>query len=205
MTDARVPTPTENVPRGTIFALAIVPAGILVWILIWSLGFIASVVAFGIAIGAMYLYRLGAGTMGRTGAVRVAIITVATLLIALVAGYAWDLALAYVQVNGGSPLDALGFPRFWPVVFEVMFTDGLFGTLLALGFGALGCVSVLRSGFAVAAQANAGLVNPLAPGEPVAEAPVEPAASAPASGEPPADAIQAGEPPALDDEPTSTT
>lgn len=152
-------------PRGTLLALAIIPVGIIVWVLIWSLGFIASVVAFAIAIGAMYLYRLGAGRMGRTGAIRVALITIVTLVLALIAGYAWDLASAFARVNDSSPLDALNFPNFWPVVFEAMFTDGLFSTLLALGFGVLGCFSVLRAGFAAAKQEDAGLANPLAEGE----------------------------------------
>lgn len=176
MTDAQLPAPqpaVENVPRGTLLALAIIPAGIIVWVLIWSLGFIASVVAFAIAIGAMYLYRLGAGRMGRTGAIRVALITIVTLVLALIAGYAWDLAMAFARVNDSSPLDALNFPNFWPVVFEAMFTDGLFGTLLALGFGVLGCFSVLRAGFAAAKQEDAGLANPLAAGEGTAEASAE--------------------------------
>ena len=37
-------TPEENVVRGTLFALLAIPAGVIVFVFIWNLGFIASIV-----------------------------------------------------------------------------------------------------------------------------------------------------------------
>jgi len=42
--------PSENVPRGTLLTLLIIPAGILAWVLLWQFGLVASIVAFGVAI-----------------------------------------------------------------------------------------------------------------------------------------------------------
>jgi hypothetical protein len=193
MTVQGLPTSYENVPRGTILALLILPVGIAVWLLIWSFGFIASIVAFLIALGGMFLYRLGAGRMSVAGAVRVAMITVVTLLIALVAGFAADVAFVFASEFGIPPLDALALPGFWPITFEYMFGEGLMSTLAALGFGALGCFSVLRAGFAEAKRNDALLTGPVGgPSAPVAETVIMPSSTSVASTVPPAEAPAAG-------------
>ena len=46
--------------RGLALALLAIPAGVTAWVLLWQFGFIASVVAWGIAAGAAWLYRIGA-------------------------------------------------------------------------------------------------------------------------------------------------
>jgi len=138
--------PVENVPRGTIFALLTIPVGVALWLVIWNFGFVASIVAFAVAFLATFLYRFGAGTIASTaGAVRVVVITIVTLLIALVAGFAWDIA-AFYQDQGGIPwTDAIFLPFFWQDVFGWMFDGSNALTLLAaLAFGALGSFATLR-------------------------------------------------------------
>jgi len=158
----------ENVPRGTLFALLVLPAGIALWLIIWNFGFIASVVPFAIAVGAGWLYKLGAGrVMSTQGVWRVIVITVVTIVAAIVAGYAWDVA-SVVQAQSGLSWAAFAFtPEFWQDVFAWMFNSAnTFSLLLALVFGAIGCFSTLRM---IRQAAKAGQEQ----GSPAA-APVEP-------------------------------
>ena len=147
--------PIEDVNRGTLVALLAVPAGIIVWTLIWSIGFIASIVTFGIALAATFLYRLGSGgTIGRAGAIRITIITLATVVLAIIAGLVADVAIGISQVADISPIDALTYPGFGDV-FSLYLSQGgasLYGSLaIAVVFGLLGCFSTLRGAFAATA------------------------------------------------------
>lgn len=146
-------TPIENVPRGTIFALVIIPAGIIVWCILWQLGFIASIVAFGVALGAMWLYRFGAGgRISRTGAVRVTVITVVTLVLSFFAGLVTSFAIHF-HLN---PVDALTSPRLLPTLMTQITSGGVgVSLLIAAVFGVLGCFSVLRTAWVQTSNANA--------------------------------------------------
>lgn len=158
MTDAPTPAavpalPPENVQRGTVLTLAIIPAGIIVWAIIWSFGFIASIVAFGVAIGAVFLYRLGSGgRIGRQGAVSVTLITIVTLLLAFFSGIVVDGLIGFSEATGVSWIALLTDPAFWDELFAILGEDGVLASYapnfgLALLFGALGCFSVLRGAF----------------------------------------------------------
>lgn len=178
MTQIPQDLPSENVQRGTIFALLVVPVGIIVWLLIWSIGWIASVVAFGVAVGAMFLYRFGSGgRVGRTGAITVTVITIGTLLLSFFAGLVLDIGTVFTSQTGVTWVEALTGSDFWQV-FSTSVNAG-FGSVagsfaIALGFGVLGCFSVLRSAFA---QANAAAPAATPPGfEPAAETQAEPEA-----------------------------
>src|SRR3954466_11455210 len=101
-------TPIEDVNRGTVVALLALPIGVIVWVLIWTLGIIASIVTLGVAYAAMFLYRLGSGgAMGRGGAVRVTLITLVTLAVAIFAGLVADVAVGIGRVTNVGPIDAL--------------------------------------------------------------------------------------------------
>ena len=162
----------ENVGRGTVVALLAIPAGVIVWVIIWSIGFIASIVSFGVALLAMFLYRLGSGgQIGRTGAIRVAIITITTIALSIFTGLVVDVAVGISQVAQVSPIDALSSPAFWTVFNEYLGTAGapLYGSIaLAVVFGIFGCFSVLRRAFrATGPTANAtGQVWPQNPTTP---------------------------------------
>ena len=142
--------PVEDVNRGTVVALLTIPAGIIVWTLIWSIGFIASVVTFGMAILATFLYRLGSGgTIGRAGAVRITIVTLVTVVLSIIAGVVWDVAVTLSRFAKVTPIEALSHPNFG-TVFENYFEGNgnlYFSLLVAVAFGVLGCFSVLRGAF----------------------------------------------------------
>jgi hypothetical protein len=141
--------PPENVQRGVAFALIVVPLGIVAWDLLWNIGFVASIVAFGVAWGALRLYRIGSnGVFGRSGAIAVAVITIATLVLSYISGFAVEGVGAYANAVGSSVPEALVDGRFWGIVFQVMFSDNaLTSLLLAAAFGALGCFTLLRGAF----------------------------------------------------------
>jgi hypothetical protein len=155
--------PIEDVNRGTVVALLAIPVGVIVWVLIWTLGFIASIVTFAVAYLAMFLYRLGSGgAMGRAGAVRVAIITLVTLAVSIIAGLVADVAVGLGRITNTGPIEALGLPQFGEV-FNDYVTDPDSGLLLslglAIGFGILGCFGVLRAAFGAQAE------TPVAPAQ----------------------------------------
>ena len=140
--------PSENFQRGLIFALVVLPVGIVAWDILWSVGFVASIVAFGVAWAAVRLYRIGSGgRITRTGAIAVTAITIATLVLAYVSGFVVDVVQALVK-QGASVTEALAYPPFWGYVGQAMTApSALVSLLLAAVFGALGCVSVLRGAF----------------------------------------------------------
>jgi hypothetical protein len=142
--------PVENVRRGALLALATIPLGVVVWVVLWGFGFIASLVAAGVAILALRLYVWGAGQLSRRGAVVVVAITVATLLLAFFAGIVLDAAMAFGDLSGLGAWGAFVHEDFWPAFWEVM-PDAMpeylpdFGW--ALAFGALGSYATLRAVF----------------------------------------------------------
>jgi hypothetical protein len=122
MNDAPVaPPPAENRARGTLFALPIVPAGIVAWSLVSAVGFIAGWIAIAIALGALWLYRKGSGgRIGVNGAVRVSIITVVTLVLAFFAG------LIASDLFGAPPQTADGDLVISIVLSAIFATLGIF-------------------------------------------------------------------------------
>jgi hypothetical protein len=141
--------PPENLQRGVIFALIALPVGVIAWDIIWSVGFIASIVAFGVAYLAARLYRLGSGgRVTRSGAIAITAVTIGTLIIAFISGFAIDVIGEYTRITGESVTEALLSSRFWSIVFADM-TDpqSLISVLLAAAFGVLGCFSILRGAF----------------------------------------------------------
>lgn len=55
-------TQAPNRTLGRLFSLLVIPAGVALWVLLWNWGFMASIVAFAIAYGAIWLYQAGAKT-----------------------------------------------------------------------------------------------------------------------------------------------
>jgi len=154
--------PPENVQRGVALALITLPAGILLWDVLWSFGFVASIVAFGIAWGAMRLYRIGSnGPFSRTGAIAVLVITVVTLVLAYISGFAVDLMPSYVEVTGHSVIDGLVDGNFWAQALSHLGDSRNIPSLvLAIAFGALGCVRILIGAFRSTRPAAAGPAQP---------------------------------------------
>ena len=167
--------PSENLQRGVIFALIALPVGVIAWDILWGFGFVASIVAFGVAYLAVRLYRFGSGgRVSRNGAIAVAVITIGTLIIAVISGFAVQIVGLYSQQFGTSIPEALVAPRFWGIVFAAMTSIQALPTLLlAAAFGALGCFGTLRAAFIqTRAQPTAGavpaVVDPAVPAPPAA-------------------------------------
>ena len=186
MTSPSPVLPPESVGRGTVFALIALPVGVALWLLVWSFGFIASIVAFVVAIAAAYFYRVGSGgRIGILGGWIVAGVTAVTLFVAWFAGLALSVSQGISQVTGGTWLDSLNGPFFAEsYAFVLADADGeLVGdALLTILFGALGAFSVLRSVFK---QAKADAATPLS---------TPPGFEAPAAAEPEAQAEPEADP-----------
>ena len=191
MTTAALEKPQPRVLRGTLLALLVIPVGIALWTLVWSLGFISAIVAFAIAVGAVYLYRFGAGgRVGRLGIVIVSLIVLVTLVLAFIFGlvvdYARFIAEEYDLPFWGLFSNSLFWESFGLDLPAMLNANGL-NIFLAALFAVLGTFGTLRSTLKAEAAADAAAAAPAtgleaptadATATPVAEAPA-PAASAP--------------------------
>lgn len=138
---------SENVVRGLLFALIVIPVGAAAWVLLWQFGFIASIVSFGIAWGAVRLYRIGSrGAITRGAFWGIVGIIVVALVVSMLAAIASDV----IAASGLSVSAALASNQFWAVYWNNIFTNGrmwaayLPSILMMLVFGALGCFSTVR-------------------------------------------------------------
>ncbi|MGO4534406.1 hypothetical protein [Leifsonia sp. 2MCAF36] len=137
----------ERVGRGLALALVIIPAGVIAWTILWNVGFIASIVSWGVAVGAVWLYRVGSRARVTRGAFWgiVAIVAV-TVVLSFLAGIFTDI-VGVASIPFG---EALTSPDFWQV-----YADNVFGNadmwqaylpqvLFALLFAVLGCFMTFR-------------------------------------------------------------
>ena len=156
MTTPIGPTPTERVGRGALLALLIIPVGVVVFLLISSIGFVASIVSFGVAIGAFWLYQRGAGgVVSRAGAWVVLAIVVVTTVLGIFASLVWDFAAAVasdpqVKAAGLNGWDVFNRSAFWPAFgdnFGYQLSHEALFVILAFVFAALGAFRVLRRAF----------------------------------------------------------
>lgn len=142
-----VAPPTEGVLRGLVLALLVIPVGATAWVLLWNFGFVASIVSFGIAWGAVRLYRIGSGGAVSRGAFWgiVGIIVVA-LAVSMLAAIASDL----ISATGLGMTAALTSDDFWSLYWHNVFGNGrmwaayLPSILMMIVFGALGCFNTIR-------------------------------------------------------------
>jgi hypothetical protein len=98
--EAVMPARSEFVARGLMFALASVIGGVVLTVVIWRMGFIASITSFALAGGAVFLYDKGAGTAPRKGLIPLVLLIVVGVVAAffgVVASDAWDV---YGQFDG---------------------------------------------------------------------------------------------------------
>lgn len=145
--------PPENLVRGLLLSLLALPAGILVFVLIWNMGFIASIVGFGVAFAAYYLYRLGSG--GRVsirGAIVVAAVTIVTLVLAFISAEVFTVAGEIARVNQIPVTEVLTSPELSGLITRTLTAPDVVGALagdavMTLLFGAIGCFAVLRGAF----------------------------------------------------------
>ena len=97
VTPVRAP---EAVARGMLAATLAVFGGVVLTVVIWRFGFIASITSFVMAAGAVYLYSWAAGTAPRMGLIPLVLLIVVGVVaafFAVVASDAWDV---YSQFDG---------------------------------------------------------------------------------------------------------
>lgn len=121
---------------------------------LWDLGWMASIVAYLASAGAARLYALGTGGMiSRRGVWVVVGVTVLTLLLSFLGSMLLDMAKF---IGGGSPVAMLAEAQTWDLLGFNLTTnrdlvDGYAGDfMLALLLSALGCFFTLRQLFAQA-------------------------------------------------------
>lgn len=91
--DAQPHAPIEQIGRGIFFALAAVIGGIALTVIVWRLGFIASITSFVLAGGAVFLYAKGAGVAPRKGLVPLVLLIIVGVVASfygVIASDAWD-------------------------------------------------------------------------------------------------------------------
>ncbi len=143
----------ENVVGGALLALLAIPVGVIALTLLWSIGFIASIVGFLVAFSAFWLYRRGSGgAISRTGAWTITAIVVFTLAFGL-----W-VAMVVGFSGGLGQLGNIGAPDFWRQFndhFGDIVNENLLSVVLVFAFGALGAFRILGRAFATARQTAA--------------------------------------------------
>jgi len=161
--------PPENVLRGSLLALLALPAGVIVFTLIWNLGFISAIIGFGVAFLAFFLYRFGSGgRISMKGAAIITAITLGTLIVSFIFANVSDIATVYAQTFGISWIEVMLAPDFAPLAIGLLTSPEGFAAIagnaaLTLLFGALGCFTVLRGAFKEARTASAPPTTPFPP------------------------------------------
>jgi hypothetical protein len=149
-------TPGQKLLAGSLLALLVIPVGVILFTLISSVGFVASITGFVIAFAAVWLFRKGAGgIITRAGAWVIAAIVVVTLLLGFYVSMVVDFAngVAKAETVAGHSMTALDLfnnPNFWPAFnanFSSQFSDNALFFTLALVFGILGSFRILRRAF----------------------------------------------------------
>jgi hypothetical protein len=149
-TDAAVPgmglpQQVEIVPRGVLFSLAAIPLGMGASVLIWKMGFIASITSFLLAGVAGWLYVKGAGAAPRKGWLPL----LAVILVGVGASFLAIVGADLVEYYNTSEGQSLGYPSALSFVSANLFNSDLlksYGSDLAmfLVFAALGVFGTVR-------------------------------------------------------------
>ncbi|HEY5230431.1 MAG TPA: hypothetical protein VIJ11_06035 [Galbitalea sp.] len=140
----------ENVLTGALFALLVLPVGVVVIVLLSSINFVASIAGYLIAFLAVLLYRRGSGgVISRVGAWTITAIVLATVLIGI-----WA-TLFVVSFGGLGHLGDIGNPQAM-TLFNENLPALVNGNLLFIGlivlFAAVGSFRILGRAFRTAHQ-----------------------------------------------------
>ncbi len=125
-----------------LLAFLAVVAGAVLTVVIWRLGFIASITSFAMAAGAVYLYGLGAGGAPRKGLVPLVLLIMVGVVVAFFAIVASDASDAYTMFATTGSVSRTTFVMdniFRPEVLSTYGTDmAMFGLFAVLGlFGTM--------------------------------------------------------------------
>jgi hypothetical protein len=137
--------PVEIVPRGILFSLAAIPLGMAASVLIWKMGFIASITSFLIAGVAGWLYVRGAGAAPRKGWLPL----LGVILVGVAASFFAIVAADLVEIYGTPEGQASGYPSTVDFVTANLFYGPVlksYGSdlVMFLVFAALGVFGTVR-------------------------------------------------------------
>ena len=136
---------TENVGRGVLFSLLAIPVGVAAAVLIWQLGFIASITSFAIAAGAAWLYTRGAGAAPRSGLIPLILVILTGVVLSFLSIVVADMVQFYNSPEGAE----LGWDSLSGFVMGNIFAPevlGSYGSEMAMFglFAALGVFGTVR-------------------------------------------------------------
>ena len=144
----------ENMKKGLALSFLVIPIGVVLWVILWRFGFIASVVSFAMAWLAVYLYGVGAkAPVSRRVAPYLLGIIAVGVLVAFVAGIASDAADFYVKDTDMSQWGALLAPEYWAYFADNLFNNGelissyLGDLAISVVFALIGCFSIVKGLF----------------------------------------------------------
>lgn len=178
MTDTTAPT--ENVGRGTTFALLAIPAAIIIFAIFAGLfQLISGIAAIVIPYIAAWLYQKGAGApLSRAGWGPFIGVSAAAIVLGTISGI---VAATYAGFLGKSGLFSSAFMRTLLNQFSGNLGDNVVPLLIGLGLGAVGIASVIRGPRRAAQLATPTATDAPAPAAPPA-VPAPPAANQPSPG-----------------------
>lgn len=140
-------TPSGLLVRGVALSLLVIPLGAVAWIILWNMGFIASIVSFGIAAGAVALYRAGSThPVNRTAFWALVVVILVAVVVSFFAGVAADIA-RFLEMDAGTAVMSGEFwDTYWINISDNPDMWNSYGNdiLLSLLFTGLGCFTVLR-------------------------------------------------------------
>ena len=141
-----VPEAPERVGRGLLFASLGVLAGVVLTVVIWRLGFVASLTSLLLAVGAGWLYVKGAGAPPRKGLVPLLLLIVAGVVVALLGAVASDIWVAYLDAfPDADTAELLQAVQFYLFDGEIWSDSGLVrSVIMFVLFAALGMFSIFR-------------------------------------------------------------
>ena len=118
MTDQVLPTdgiavpPSERVALGLLAALGAVLGGVVLTVVIWRAGFIASITSFAIAIGAAWLYTVAAGRPPKRGLIPLIVLILVGVTASFFAVVASDLMEVYDDAVASGLVPTIGKSEF---------------------------------------------------------------------------------------------
>src|ERR1700709_1746382 len=126
MTTSSTQPQPENVIGGAMLALLAIPVGVIALTLLWSIGFVASIVGFLVAFTAVWLYRRGSGgVISQVGAWLITALVVFPLAFGL-----W-VAMVVDYAHGLGHLGNIGYGDFW-AQFNADFSANVNASILSI-------------------------------------------------------------------------
>jgi hypothetical protein len=107
----------EHVAKGILASLGAIVAGVVLWVILWRMGFVASIVSFAIAWLAIKLYGLGAGMVTRSSAKYIVAVSIVGVALSFLAGLVSDGADVFADGTKLSLWNTFTAGDFWSFIW----------------------------------------------------------------------------------------